>query len=494
MPLIALSAGGLLLSLATLSLLRPRIAPPWRWAWQGIALHAGLWFAIHSMLVVFLGRPWFSLAIGLAAIMLIVQVSNAKYHALREPFVFQDFEYFTDAIRHPRLYIPFLGWWKFAMIALTVIAALAVGLFLENVPPDRFGMAGQLGEVLRLAVLAGLLLYAARAGCRLSFDPQQDLARLGLLGSLWSYARAERDALHLPDRFVGRQPGEGTTPDIVVVQSESFFDPRPLFPGICPGVLRAFDAIKEEALRHGRLNVPAWGANTVRSEFAFLSGAEEATLGVHRFNPYRKILSSEVTTLASVLRGAGYRTVCIHPYPASFYMRDRVYPHLGFDEFMDIRAFSGAQRFGPYIADEEVTGKVRELLDAATQPLFVFVITMENHGPLHLEKPAPDDVGELYRDAPPSGCEDLTVYLRHLRNADRMIAELRDLLKSHPRPARLCWYGDHVPIMASVYARLGEPDGLTEYFLWSNAAGCADQARPMALDGLSVALLDTLAQ
>jgi hypothetical protein len=80
---------------------------PWRWAWQGVALHGGLWLIMHVLLVVVLGRPWFAMAIGLAFLMLLVQVSNAKFHSLREAFVFQDFEYFTDAIRHPRLYIRF---------------------------------------------------------------------------------------------------------------------------------------------------------------------------------------------------------------------------------------------------------------------------------------------------------------------------------------------------------------------------------------------------
>jgi hypothetical protein len=158
------SGAGLLLSLAALGMLRPRISPPWKWSREGVMVHAGLWFALHSFLVMVLGRPWFALAIGLALITLIVQVSNAKFHALREPFVFQDFEYFTDAIRHPRLYIPFLGWWKFALISLAVAAALFIGLILEDASPDRFRLTGQLGAVLALSALAGFLLFCPEAG------------------------------------------------------------------------------------------------------------------------------------------------------------------------------------------------------------------------------------------------------------------------------------------------------------------------------------------
>jgi hypothetical protein len=99
---------------------------------------AGYGLALHALLIVILGRPWFAMAICLAFMMLLIQVNNAKYHALREAFVFQDFEYFTDAIRHPRLYIPFLGWWKFAMIVVAVLAAVSIGLWLEAAPEIRF--------------------------------------------------------------------------------------------------------------------------------------------------------------------------------------------------------------------------------------------------------------------------------------------------------------------------------------------------------------------
>ena len=463
-----------------LALMRPALPVPWRWVWQGVTLHGGLWLVLHALLIVILGRPWFAMAIGLAFMMLLIQVSNAKYHALREAFVFQDFEYFTDAIRHPRLYIPFLGWWKFAMIVVAVLAAVSIGLWLEAAPENRFLLNGQLGDAAMLLVAGIALLAISGSGSDLTFQPDTDMRRLGFLATLWRYGWAERSPMNLPNLLPDMSSiavSHGSeNPDLLVIQSESFFDPRPLLAGIRPEVLAEFDRLNAESICHGRLAVPAWGANTVRSEFAFLSGATEAMLGVHRFNPYRQVLKAEVLTLARVLKAAGYRTVCVHPYPASFYGRDKVFPHLGFDEFIDIRSFEGAERFGPYISDRAVSEKVRVLMGLADKPIFIFVITMENHGPLHLEKPNAEDVRSLYSEAPPPGCDDLTVYLRHLRNADRMIGELRSFLQQHPRSARMCWYGDHVPIMADAYRQLGDPKGHTEYSLWSNRP--AEKAAP----------------
>lgn len=425
--------------------------------------------AVHGILVLLLGRPWFAMAAVSAFFLMLVLVNNAKTRLLREPFLFQDFEYFTDAIRHPRLYIPFFGWLKTLASATGFALAVLVGWWMESAPSDRFLWAGQLGAVMFEILMAMALLAAGSRVCiPVTFDPLRDVGELGLLSSLLCYGFAERSIPPLVSPFESLQPERSgaVLPHLVAVQSESFFDPRPLFAGIRSDVLLEFDRLRASAMAHGSLVVPAWGANTVRSEFAFISGLEEAALGVHRFNPYRKAASSGIETLATFLRRMGYRTICIHPYPVSFYARDRVYPLLGFDEFIDIDGFVDAQRAGPYTGDLAVAEKIASVLETASGPVFVFAITMENHGPLHLEKAVEEDLANLYDQAPPAGCDDLTVYLRHLRNTDHMIARLKATLESSPRSAGLCWFGDHVPIMPSVYGALGPPKGTTEYLIW----------------------------
>lgn len=460
---------------------RPPLARPWG-AW---ALHGGLWLVAYGGLGLLLGRPWFAVAGVSAFLLMLVLVNNAKVKALREPFVFQDYEYFTDAVRHPRLYIPFMGWGKFLGAATGFTLAVVVGLWGESVPISRFTWLGQLGGIAVVVCMGILCLLAgARKSLPVSFDPERDVCSLGLLASLWRYGEEGRKLPSVVLSFgslVSEDP-PSDLPHLVAVQSESFFDPRSLYPGIRADVLAEFDRLKTEAVACGKLKVPAWGANTVRTEFAFLSGVDDSELGVHRFNPYRAIAAGwDVPSLASFLKRLGYRTVCIHPYPASFYQRDRVYPRLGFDEFLDIETFDEAKCFGPYIGDAAVADKIAAVLNEATGPVFVFAITMENHGPLHLERVAPLDIDNLYTQPPPDGCEDLTVYLRHLRNADQMVAELHRMLERFSRPAALCWFGDHVPIMPTVYETFGVPNGDVEYVFWSNRSNkCCVQSENAA--------------
>jgi phosphoglycerol transferase MdoB-like AlkP superfamily enzyme len=229
----------------------------------------------------------------------------------------------------------------------------------------------------------------------------------------------------------------------------------------------------------------------VRTEFAFLAGLGMAQLEGHQFNPYRRLVGRGFPTIAGLLRQAGYRTVCVHPYPASFYRRDRVFPALGFDEFIDIRDFAGAQKDGPFVGDLAVAEKVCSVLSGAADPAFVFVITMENHGPLHLEQVGPGDAKRLYTKPPPAGFDDLTVFLRHLANADRMIGALRACLAQSPTGGWLCWYGDHVPIMPAVYDACGFTDGRTDYFIWqTGGAGANTDPLDLKVEDLSCVLLE----
>lgn len=499
--MLAATGAGVALSVAIERLMVPR--PPLSRPMAAWAVHAGIWCLAHAALTLLLARPWFAAALVSAFWLVLVQVNNAKYKSLREPFVFHDYEYFTDAIRHPRLYLPFLGWAKFSGATVGVLLAVAVGLWAEEPLEDRWNWAGHLGGLCSVAVLGGLLLWGGAWRLpAVTFQPARDLAALGFMASLWRYACAagRLPCVGSPFDFVAHvrpvlstsrassragTPGK-ELPHLVAIQSESFFDPRAVVPGIRGDVLEQFDRLRADAVLQGGLAVPAWGANTIRTEFAFLSGIAAERLGVHRFNPYRAVAAGwPLASLASWLKTLGYRTVCVHPYPAGFYQRNRVYPQLGFDAFLDIQAFAGVPTAGPYVEDRAVADKVAELLRQSDRPLFVMAITMENHGPLHLETARPGEADALYTQPPPPGCEDLTIYLRHLRHADQMAASLRDTLESLDRPASLCWYGDHVPILPEVYRRYGLPSGRVPYVCWHNWATGPGRSLDLAAEDLS---------
>jgi phosphoglycerol transferase MdoB-like AlkP superfamily enzyme len=164
---------------------------------------------------------------------------------------------------------------------------------------------------------------------------------------------------------------------------------------------------------------------------------------------------------------------------------------LGFDEFIDIKSFTHTaqttqqQDQGPYVSDQALTDKILDTLaQPHEQPLFIFAITMENHGPLHLEQITDSEQRQWVSEPLPQNCQELAIYLRHLANADQMILRLlRQLSASNAttdspqqRPAQLLWYGDHVPVLTKVYEQFGYPDGHTDYFLWRSDETSTERA------------------
>lgn len=492
---------GLALSWALEALLKPRPVAPWRRPRAAIAIHTGVWTILFGLELALFRRPYFAVANVLAIQAVLVLVSNSKFRSLKEPFVYPDFEYFSDAMRHPRLYLPFLGLANAFLLAACYGAVLWLGLTFEvSLVLDPGARLGPFYAGAFSLAAAGLLLayFAGQHRAAVTFDAGADLHRFGLVACLWWYGSSERQSstdILKQAPFGGvstsqqaRQPDR----DIVCIQSESFFDIRRYCGAVKESVLENFDRLRAESVAHGQLKVPAWGANTVRTEFAFLSGLPAASLGVHRYNPYRRLAMQGVPTLASHLRDKGYRTVCVHPYHASFYRRNEILPQLGFDEFITLEAFQNAPLFGPYVSDAAVVEYVVQRLNAAGNdaPLFVFVITMENHGPLHWERITAEDANRVLGSPVPPESEDLVAYARHLCNADHSFARLANALRVRPRAGTLCIYGDHVPIMSKVYATMGEPDGMTDYLIWRSDSSGSGARCDASVENLAHLLVD----
>lgn len=139
--------------------------------------------------------------------------------------------------------------------------------------------------------------------------------------------------------------------------------------------------IASKACLRGRLAIDYTGAYTMRSEFSVLTGLERSALGIYAFDPYQAVRRYKVRSLAFHYRAQGYRTLCIHPNAAAFFNRERVMENLGFDAFISLEKLPELERHGPHVADYALLDYARELIESAGEKLFLFVITMEAHGP-----------------------------------------------------------------------------------------------------------------
>ncbi len=282
-------------------------------------------------------------------------------------------------------------------------------------------------------------------------------------------------------------------PHIVVVLAEAFFDPRSVGLRVEPEPLVNYAEAVRRSRYFGQCRVPVFGGWTVRSEYSLLTGVSLSSFANNVGNPNSTLVSGATHSLPKYLRSQGYRTVLVHPYDRKYYRRDKASVALGFDVFLDERSFLGAARDGTYVSDLAVAARIEEELRRAEQPTFLFCITMENHGPC---EPSPAPEAEPFATDPPLGPAARAVfanYLHHLRNTDRMIGRLAELVRAAGVPTLLLLLGDHLPALPEVFAELGHtciddehgwhPVG-DEAFWWHTPYFllASDPAEPRAMD------------
>ncbi len=425
-------------------------------------------------------RPFFSFGVTVITMITIVIFNNAKYDALQEPLVFSDFALLRQIFTHPALYVSYIGVWNIVLVVAVSLGLVWGAMVYEPPVIARHGATDYFPMAIYLSVVLGLIYAMTRGPLRaplLGFlyklgtdmDVRRDVDRLSLVVCLVFYfflADAPGGKAIKVKKAPPSSMPDVTFPAIVLVQNESFFDVRRIHASLSSDLLANWDRVRADSAYRGRLSVPAWGANTMRTEFAVLTGLPFESLGVHRFNPYLSLARNPTWSLAHQLRSLGYRTVCVHPYPADFFARDKVFPNLGFNEFIDISGFEGAERFGPYVSDKAVSEKILKILSESTEPTFVFAITMENHGSWRADRLDGVVPPEKFAQPPPFGSQEMAVYLHHLANADGMVAHLTRELSAWPGGAVLSMYGDHVPSFPDVFRDVGYEDRRTDYIVW----------------------------
>ncbi len=477
---------------AILSFAPDRIAVPrfpQRRSLAGALVRALAVLFIASLLLFVTARPIFSAFVAIALVGLVELVSNAKYESLREPFVFTDLSLFSQLFSHPRLYLPFLSLDKVIAIVAGVLIVLIGYLFEPAISPRPW---------LAFAIVPGVTFLLCRglaARLPLTLDPIADQQRHGFFAVFVAYLLnglrpATFDSFARANESSPFATGEPVKcPDVIVIQSESYFDVRHVSGAVDSAVYTRFDEARRESVCHGKLTVPAWGANTMRTEFAVLTGVPQAALGYARFYPYT-FVRSVCASLARWFGRGNYETLAIHPYYADFFGRNRVFPLLGFEQFLDIEHFAAASRSGPYVSDDAVADAIIAALDApGGRPRFIFSMTMENHGPLHLEQVLPGESCSRHTLGEDASWQDLTAYLRHIENADAMIGRLLDHLRTSNRETVVCFYGDHVPALPHVFHKLDVNPQHSDYFIWRNYGAVAPECRNLPAEELGAVLL-----
>ena len=133
-------------------------------------------------------------------------------------------------------------------------------------------------------------------------------------------------------------------------------------------------------------------------------------------------------------------------------------PNLGFDEFLDITAFSGYDNGPTYMSDLTVIREIERVLAEYGPRTFVFAITMGNHSPWLRPTlgPAPDL---------PRGVA-FSRFLSGLAETDMALGAMAELMRRKWRHGLFAAFGDHMPSFPRLYQHLGHSSRATDYVVW----------------------------
>lgn len=180
--------------------------------------------------------------------------------------------------------------------------------------------------------------------------------------------------------------------------------------------------------------------------------------------------------MAASFKKLGYDTIAMHPNLATNWGRDVVYPTFGFDRFLDINDFTGADRLRNMVTDEATYDKIYESLTTNKNPQFFLNVTMQNHGGYETGA-LPTDMVKHYRV---HGINNpaLDEYLALIDESDRAMEKFLEQLSKLDRKVVVVFFGDHQPSIANEYNKLitDDPSDLvhqerertTEYMIWAN--------------------------
>lgn len=246
-----------------------------------------------------------------------------------------------------------------------------------------------------------------------------------------------------------------------------------------------------------------YGGNTPNSEYEFLTGNSLAFLPKDCI-PYQTYIKNDTNSLVSTLKSNGYKTIAVHPYLSSGWDRINVYNKFGFDEYYFEDDFENPKYIRNYISDESSYDKLIDLYKNKEkgQKLFMFNITMQNHGGYTTSYDNfTEDVSLQVSD---KEYPDVNRYLSLVKKSDEAIEKLINYFSNQDEKTIIVFFGDHFPALdeefyKSLYGKsldeldLGETQKMYKvpFFIWANYDIEEQQIECTSINYLSSILLKT---
>ncbi|KQY20863.1 LTA synthase family protein [Rhizobium sp. Root483D2] len=244
-------------------------------------------------------------------------------------------------------------------------------------------------------------------------------------------------------------------PDVIVLMSESFWDPTRL-----PNVKLSPDPMPTiREMQSGNVFSPEFGGMTANVEFEALTGFSNAFLPYGSI-PYQQYIRNPIPSLATFFRGEGYVARAVHPFQKWFWNRSAVYKAFGFDQFKSEENMPVMQKRGIFASDESLTKEIIRQADQLRDPFFFFTVTLQGHGPYEANRYAKNTI-KVEGNLPAADKQVLETYAQGIKEADDSLKMLMDWANERDRETIIVLFGDHLPPLNTVYPNSGFMNDVT---------------------------------
>ncbi|MDU1235322.1 MAG: LTA synthase family protein [Haemophilus parainfluenzae] len=268
--------------------------------------------------------------------------------------------------------------------------------------------------------------------------------------------------------------------DIVVCLQESTLNPHQFdFDAETIPPFSMFNKQEDTAFA-SPLRVHTVGGATWKSEFAFLAGVPSTDFGALASGVFYSVVPHLQTGFIKNLREQGYFCVALSPFTKGNYNAKPAYDHFGFDLMLqpqDLGYPASISKNLWHITSEEmmyytklILQKQHPSLENVQQPMFVYVLTMKEHGPYNTNMPNHFNLASKRLGGKAISC--LNDYIDRIDSLNEAIEGLNDYLKSRETPYVFGYFGDHQVAFDNQLppkkGNFANPDYVTQFVVRTN--------------------------
>ena len=242
---------------------------------------------------------------------------------------------------------------------------------------------------------------------------------------------------------------------------------------------------------HGNYLASTLAGGTSRTEWEFLTGNSMHFIPADSI-PFRQYVGDSACSIVDLFRNEGYHTIGMHPFDRSGWDRYRVYPAMGFDEIYFENDLEWDSRVRGYVSDSAFVHQVIRLFESRSEdaPMFLFGVTMQNHGGYAVEGFDPI----VHIEGLNIDCREEEQYLSLVKLTDDALKELINYFRGVDEDVEIVLFGDHQPgLTRRFYEKLRVKDAslkyIVPYVIWKNHDGIEEETDLTSANLLPVRML-----